>query len=198
MLTYILEFSDVDLHIPDDQMEYFLNDIQMHSATFNIEDDDRTMILYIQRNDQQLKLEFKKIGEAFKLRCKMLRFDDQTFAELFQDWVTRLRGHAVMKLVGPDSTVIHQIQFGEAIRITQVSGHRRKVILDRSQSVTFESVIQSLQLHDVEERIPALRAEIDEELSYLAKMIEEKNEAEIAASKKRLKDLRREMLILEI
>lgn len=198
MLTYVLEFSEVDLHISSDQITQFLNELEMRSVGFDFKDEGNMLLISIHQVEQNIKFSFKKIGDSYKLRCKQIRFADQSFAELFQDLVTRLRGHAVMKLVGPDSTVVHQIEFGEAIRITQVNGHKRKVLLDRAESVTIERVIETLQLQDVEERIPALRIEIDDELSYLASMLAEDNKLEIEASKNRLKKLRREMLILEM
>ncbi len=198
MLTYVLEFTEVDLHITSDQIAQFLNELEIRSLQFDFEDEGNKLILSVHQDNHKLKLQFKQIGETYKLRCKQLRFADQVFAELFQDMVTRLRGHAVMKLIGPDSTVVHQIQFGEAIRITQVNGNRRKILLDRAESVTIESVMEAFQMYEVEERIPLLRVEVDEELSRLAEMLAENNPVEIEASKKRLKELRREMLILEM
>lgn len=196
MLTYVLEFSEVDLHISSDQIAQFLHELEERSVSYEYEDEGNRLVLSIHQDD--IRFVFKKLGDSYKLRCKQIRFADQSFAELFQELVTRLRGHAVMKLVGPDSTVVHQIEFGEAIRITQVNGNRKKVLLDRAESVTIERVMEALQLHDVEERIPILRIEIDEELSHLAAMLAENNQAEIEASKSRLKKLRREMLILEM
>ncbi len=198
MLTYVLEFSEVDLHISSDQVTQFLHELEKRSVSYEYEDEGKKLVLSIQHNDQETQFVFKKLGDSYKLRSKQIRFSDQQSAELFQELVTNLRGHAVMKLVGPDSTVVHQIEFGEAIRITQVNGNRKKVLLDRAESVTIERVMEAFQLHDVEERIPILRIEIDEELSNLAAMIDEDNKDEIEASKKRLKKLRREMLIVEM
>lgn len=198
MLTYVLEFTEVDLHITSEQIAQFMTELEMRSLPFDFEDEGNNLLLSVHQDKNKLKLPFKQIGETFKLRCKQLRFADQVLAELFQDMVTRLRGHAVMKLIGPDSTVIHQIQFGEAIRITQVNGNRRKVLLDRAESVTIERVMEAFQMFEVEERIPLLRVEIDEELSRLAEHLKQNNTKEVENSKKRLKELWREMLILEM
>lgn len=198
MLTYVLEFSEVDLHISNEEITHFLLELETRSVAFDYKDEDSKLQLSVYQDEQQINLVFKQIGDSYKLRCKNIRFADQSFAELFQDLVARLRGHAVMKLVGPDSTVVHQIEFGEAVRITQVNGNRRKVLLDRAESVTIERVMEALKLHDVEERIPILRLEIDDELSHLAEMLAANDQIQIDASKKRLKELRREMLLLEI
>lgn len=198
MLTYVLEFSDVDLPISNEQIVQFVKELEMRSIRFDFEDGEDMLHLFVHQDTHKLKLPFKPIGDTYKLRCKQLRFEDPVVAELFQDVLTRLRGHAVMKLVGPDSTVVHHIQFGEAIRITQVNGNKRKVLLDRAESVTIEHVVEAFQRYDVEERIPILRVEIDEELSHLAKMLAEGNEEEIAQSKIRLKAFHRELLLLEV
>ena len=64
--------------------------------------------------------------------------------------------------------------------------------------ITEHDVMQALKRSDIEERIPVLRLEIDYELAVLFEALQSGNQIEIERSKRRLKQLRREMLLLEV
>jgi hypothetical protein len=198
MLTYVLEFCDVDLHFTKDEIRQFLHDLEIRSVPYEVIDEGITFRVAIHQIDQESSFSFKPIGEGYKLRCKQIQFSDQTMAEIFQDTLAKVKGHAIMKMIGPEAVVVHHIQFGEAIRIIEITGNQKKVLLDRGDRVTIEQVIEAFKLRDVEERLPQLRKEIDDELSYLSQMLSLGNKFEIEQSKKRLKELQREMLLLEM
>ncbi|TRY24937.1 hypothetical protein FOI68_15135 [Brevibacillus sp. LEMMJ03] len=60
-----------------------------------------------------------------------------------------------------------------------------------------DQVIAALKRRDAEERIPVLRLELDYELATLYDALQEKDKVQIRRSTERLKQLRREMLLLE-
>ncbi|ELK40918.1 hypothetical protein D478_16604 [Brevibacillus agri BAB-2500] len=60
-----------------------------------------------------------------------------------------------------------------------------------------DQVIAALKRRDSEERIPVLRLELDYELATLFDAIKAEDQAQIKKSMEVLKQLRREMLLLE-
>lgn len=60
-----------------------------------------------------------------------------------------------------------------------------------------EQVIQALKRTDAEKRIPVLRMEIDYELSNLHEAILDEDLVRIEQCKRKLSELRKEMLLLE-
>lgn len=60
-----------------------------------------------------------------------------------------------------------------------------------------EHVIKAYKSKDSEKRIPVLKMEIDYELAELYEAIQEKNTHRVDQCKARLKELRRELLLLE-
>lgn len=60
-----------------------------------------------------------------------------------------------------------------------------------------EDVIKALKRRDVEKRIPVLRLELDYELALLYEAMKENNTHKIDQCKAKLKELRKEMLLLE-
>lgn len=69
--------------------------------------------------------------------------------------------------------------------------------MEKRCSVTVEHVIKAYKSKDSEKRIPVLKMEIDYELAQLYEAMQEKNTHRVDQCKARLKELRREMLLLE-
>ncbi|BAH44869.1 conserved hypothetical protein [Brevibacillus brevis NBRC 100599] len=60
-----------------------------------------------------------------------------------------------------------------------------------------DQVIAAMKRRDSEERIPVLRLELDYELATLYDAMQAKDQSQMKHSTERLKQLRREMLLLE-
>ncbi|PTQ56404.1 MAG: hypothetical protein BSOLF_0236 [Candidatus Carbobacillus altaicus] len=129
---------------------------------------------------------------------KRLKFHNPVLAELFRDFVVRYKGHATIKMFRSETLFIHHVQYGEVVRITEVSGNQRKVLLDKKEMITMEKVMQSFLLTDIEERIPKVRASIDEALDQLSVALENGDMETVQALKRELRALRREMLLYEM
>jgi hypothetical protein len=63
--------------------------------------------------------------------------------------------------------------------------------------VTMEEVMKAFKCRDPEERIPVLRLELDYELALLHEAMMENSRTKMEQCKERLKEIRREMLMLE-
>jgi hypothetical protein len=68
---------------------------------------------------------------------------------------------------------------------------------EKGCSGTVEEVIKAFKCREPEKRIPVLRLELDYELALLHEALVENNTHRIDQCKARLKELRREMLMLE-
>ncbi|CAJ1001920.1 hypothetical protein QO009_000742 [Brevibacillus aydinogluensis] len=71
------------------------------------------------------------------------------------------------------------------------------MIHEKACNVTMDQVIAALKRRDAEERIPVLRLELDYELATLYDALQENDKVQIRKSTERLKQLSREMLLLE-
>jgi len=63
--------------------------------------------------------------------------------------------------------------------------------------VTVEEIMQAFRSKRVDERIPVLRLEMDYELAVLFEALEKGDKTAEQNSRKRLEELRKEMLLLE-
>lgn len=193
----MLEVSDVDLLCSVEQMNELLQELRARGISFSTERYETSQIIRFNGEDS-ISLEFRLREDGYKLVNKRLKFHDPVIAELFRDFVVRYKGHATIKMFRSDTLYIHHVQYGEVVRITEVSGNQRKVLLDKKEMVTMEKVMQMFLLNDIETRIPKLREEVDAELDALREALDAGDQAAISASKERLKRLRREMLLYEV
>jgi hypothetical protein len=69
---------------------------------------------------------------------------------------------------------------------------------EKGCSETMEEVIRAYKCRDPEERIPILRAELDHQLSLLHEAMLQNSTHKIDQCKARLREIRREMLMLEV
>ncbi|MBE3564019.1 MAG: hypothetical protein IMX05_09960 [Hydrogenibacillus schlegelii] len=197
MLAYMLEVSDVDLFCTAEQMEELLRDLSARGVAYTAERSETSQIIRL-GGAENITLEFRLREDGYKLLNRRLTFHDPVIAEIFRDFVVRYKGHATIKLYRSDTLYIHHVQYGEVVRITEVSGNQRKVLLDKKETVTMEKVMQMFLLNEIENRIPKLREAVDAELDRLREALAAGDAAGIRASKDRLKKLRREMLLYEI
>lgn len=72
------------------------------------------------------------------------------------------------------------------------------LIYEKACSVTMDQVIAALKRRDAENRIPVLRLEIEYELATLHDALQAGDSIQAEATKERLKELRREMILLEV
>jgi hypothetical protein len=68
---------------------------------------------------------------------------------------------------------------------------------EKGCSVTVEEVIRAFKCREPEKRIPVLRMELDYELALLHEAMVENDTHQIDQCKTRLRELRREMMMLE-
>lgn len=153
--------------------------------------------IVVNTTDGDSDLVLQKVNGAFKFDESAYPVRDIRLAMVLYHFIEQAKGHAVVKIVGVDQIVVKNIRYGEAVRIVEIKGAERKVIYEKACSVTMDQVIAALKRKDAEERIPVLRLELDYELATLHDALKTQDRSQIKKSKERLKQLRREMLLLE-
>ncbi|WP_176560204.1 hypothetical protein [Brevibacillus dissolubilis] len=143
-------------------------------------------------------LVFRKNRDSFQLTGLDTAVRDIRLAMVLYHFIEQTKGHAVVKIINENQILVKNIRYGEAVRIVEIKGAEKKVIYEKACSVTMDQVIAALKRRDAEERIPVLRLELDYELATLHDAMKSKDQSQIEASKARLHQLRREMLLLEV
>lgn len=197
MLTYVLEASGVELQFLKEKWPEVLRTIESRKISFSVEEVGPEITLTM-AGLVEGALTFRAVGNRYKLMNKLIQFADPVVADLFQELIMQLKGHATMKVIRSDVLYIHTIQYGEVVRITEVNGPNRKVLLNKESAITMEQVMESFKRKDIEERIPILREEIDSALDRLGKALNQGDHLEANRIKEQLMALRREMLMTEM
>jgi len=142
-------------------------------------------------------LTLHRLNGAYKLEELDYSVPDLRLMLILYQFIEQAKGHAIVKIINEGKIVVKNIRYGEAVRIVEIKGAERKVIYEKACSVTMDQVMAALKRKDAEERIPVMRLELDYELATLYDAIQANDKAQIRKSKERLKQLRREMLLLE-
>lgn len=153
--------------------------------------------LLVNTTDGQTEWKMQRLNGSYKLHVAGFPVNDTRVALVLYRFVEQAKGHAVVKITFDDSVLMKHIRYGEAVRIVEIKGAEKKVIYEKSCNVTMDQVIAALKRRDSEERIPVMRLELDYELATLYDALKADDKTQIKRSMERLKQLRREMLLLE-
>ncbi|CAM3267399.1 MULTISPECIES: hypothetical protein [Brevibacillus] len=155
--------------------------------------------LLVKTTDGQTEWIMQKLNGSYRLHLAGVPVQDSRVAVILYRFVEQAKGHAVVKVsVDDESVLMKYIRYGEAVRIVEIKGAEKKVIYEKSCNVTMDQVIAALKRRDSEERIPVLRLELDYELATLFDALTQEDKTQVKRSTERLKQLRREMLLLEV
>ncbi len=153
--------------------------------------------LLVNTTDGKSDWKMQRVNGSYKLQLTGIPLSDSRVAAVLYHFVEKAKGHAIIRIRLEDSFLMKYIRYGEAVRIVEIKGAEKKVIYEKSCNVTMDQVIAALKRRDSEERIPVLRLELDYELATLYDAIKAADKGQVRESKERLKQLRREMLLLE-
>lgn len=153
--------------------------------------------LLVNTTDGQSEWNLQRLNGSYKLHLAGVPVQDTRVALVLYRFIEEAKGHAIVKITCDDSVLMKHIRYGEAVRIVEIKGAEKKVIYEKFCNVTMDQVIAALKRRDSEERIPVLRLELDYELATLYDAMKASDKPQIKRSTERLKQLRREMLLLE-
>ncbi|RXT14974.1 hypothetical protein [Ammoniphilus sp. CFH 90114] len=199
MKTYeVMEYSNITLRFEKSQIECLIEALVEAGLPIAWKETKRYFTLSIQTSWTTQRLTFEKHGKSYKLKSKNYNIRDQRFAQILQQFIHDVKGHAVLKLLSNDQLVVQNIRYGEPVRIVEIKGPNKKILFEKECIVTMEQVHVAILRKDAEERIPVLKLEIDYELARLFEAIQNGDVERIGESKEVLEKLRQEMLMLEV
>lgn len=195
--SHEVEYCNLELRFDRRQIHQFIKMLIQEGYSLYWNESDQQFVISIRTGRKLVKLKFQKLGDRFKIVGNYC-FKDERLAELMGKMIGDTRGHAIVKRFKDRQILIENIMFGEIIRMVEISGVERKILFEKDQHVTVDEMIQAFRSKRTDERIPVLRLEIDYELAVLHDAMQMGDQAAIEASKRRLEELRREMLQLEV
>lgn len=195
--SYEVEYCNLELRFDRRLIQNLIKDLIEEGYSLYWNENEHQFIMSVRTGRKLVKLKFERSEDRFKL-VGNYSFRDEKLAELIEKLIGHTRGHAVVKRFMDHQILIENIMFGEIIRTVEISGVEHKVLFQKNMEVTPEAVIEAFKSNRIEERIPVLRMELDYELAVLHELLQTDRMDEIEASKLRLQQLRREMLLTEM
>lgn len=195
--SHEVEYCNLELRFDRRQIRNFIKALIQEGYSLYWNESDQQFIVSIRTGRKLVKLKFQRIGERYKI-VGNYSFKDEKLAELMEKMIGDTRGHAVVKRFKDRQILIENIMFGEIIRMVEISGVEHKVLFQKEPVVTVEEMMQAFRSKRPDERIPVLRLELDYELASLSDAIKAGDLKAIQDSKSKLKELRHEMLLLEM
>ncbi|RKD24066.1 hypothetical protein BEP19_06560 [Ammoniphilus oxalaticus] len=193
-----IEYTNVNLQLDHESIHRLIERLVDAGLPVAWKETQRKFKLSIQTTATTQQLMFEKQGKIYKLRNKSYNIKDQRFSEVLQKFIYEVKGHAVLKKVSAGQLVVHNIRYGEPIRITEIKGQNKKVLFEKECSVSINEVIEAFRRNDAEKRIPLLMKEIDQHLSHLYEAMQNNQEDRAREIKEELEKKRIEMLMLEV
>lgn len=195
--SHEVEYCNLDVRFDRRLIRNFIKDLIQEGYSLYWNESDREFAISIRSGRKLVKLQFQRIGERFKIVGNYI-LRDEKLAELMEKLINDTRGHAVVKRFKDRQIVIENIMFGEIIRMVEINGVERKILYEREPAITGEEVSAAIKSRRIEERIPVLRMEMDYELAVLAEALAAEDGMKIEAGKRRIEELRQEMITVEM
>lgn len=195
--SHEVEYCNLDLRFDRRLIRNFIKNLIQEGYSLYWNESDQQFIISIRTGRKLVKLKFQRVGERFKIVGNYV-LRDEKLAELMEKLIGDTRGHAVVKRFRDRQILIENIMFGEIIRMVEINGVDHRVIYQKEPVITNEEIMQAMKSQRIEDRIPVLRLELDYELACLKEAIDSGSKADITRIKKKLEELRQEMLTFEV
>ena len=195
--SFEVEYCNLELRFDRRQIRNFIKSLIQEGYSLYWNENEQPFIISIRTGRKLVKLKFQRIGDRYKI-VGDYTFKDEKLSELMEKMIGDTRGHAIVKRFRERQIVIENIMFGEIIRMVEISGVEHKVVFQKEPVVTMDEMIQAFKSKRAEERAAVVRLELDYELAMLHEALEAGDTETAEACKERLKELRKEMLLLEM
>jgi hypothetical protein len=195
--SFEVEYCNLELRFDRRQIRNFIKSLIQEGYSLYWNENEQQFIISIRTGRKLVKLKFQRIGDRYKI-VGDYTFKDEKLSELMEKMIGDTRGHAIVKRFRERQIVIENIMFGEIIRMVEISGVEHKVVFQKEPVVTMDEMIQAFKSKRAEERAAVVRLELDYELAMLHEALEAGDTETAEACKERLKELRKEMLLLEM
>jgi hypothetical protein len=195
--SYEVEYCNLELRFDRRQIRNFIKSLIQEGYSLYWNENDQQFVISIRTGRKLIKLKFQRIGDRYKI-VGDYSFKDEKLSELMEKMIGDTRGHAIVKRFRERQIVIENIMFGEIIRMVEISGVEHKVLFQKEPVVTLDEMVQAFKSKRAEERVSVLRLELDYELATLHDAMKAEDEEQTKQCIERLKEMRSEMLQLEM
>ncbi|WP_028545021.1 hypothetical protein [Paenibacillus taiwanensis] len=191
-----VEYCNLELRFDRRQIQNLIRDLIQEGYSLYWSENESLFIVSIRTGRKLIKLRFQRVHHRYKI-VGDYTIRDERLAEFMEKMIGESRGHAVVKRFKDRHIFVENIMFGERIRLVEICGMEQKVLFQKRPVITTEEMIRAFQSTRAEERIDALRSEIDQELAVLYKALLHEDNDSVIHCKEKLSALRTEMIQLE-
>jgi len=192
-----VEYRNLELRFSRLQLHQFIRELISEGYSLYWNESEQQFLISVRTGRRLLKLKFQRVRNRYRMVGDYV-VRDERLAQWMERLINDSRGHAVVRRVRDRQVLIENIMFGEIIRLVEVSGMEHRIIFQKRPHITVEDMVQAFKSKRAEHRAGVLRLEIDYELAVLHEALQEGRTEDAEASKRRLEDMRKEMLLLEL
>ena len=195
--SYEVEYCNLELRFDRRQIRNFIKALIQEGYSLYWNETEMHFIVSIRSGRKLVKIKFQRLGERYKI-VGDYSFKDEKLVELMERMIGDTRGHAIVKRFKERQILIENIMFGEIIRKVEITGVEHRVLYQKEPLITLDEMVEAFKSKRAEERIAALRVELDHELAALSEALRREDAEAAESCKMRLKKLREEAILLEM
>nr|WP_240353348.1 hypothetical protein [Cohnella algarum] len=195
--SYEVEYCDLELRFDRRQIQNWIRELIQNGYSLYWSENDQHFLVSVRSGRKLLKFRFQRTRTRYKMVGTYV-VKDERLARSIEKLINDTRGHAVVKRFRDRQLLIENIMFGEIIRLVEVSGMEHRIIFQKRPQITLEDMVQAFKSKRAELRAGVLRLELDYELAVLHEALQQGDAEAAEASKQKLVEMRKEMLMLEL
>ncbi|MFB5677567.1 hypothetical protein ACE3NQ_05105 [Paenibacillus terreus] len=192
-----VEYCNLELRFSRRHIHNLIKDLIQEGYSLYWSEDEESLILSVRTGRKLVKLRFQLLRTGhYKLAGDYL-IKDEKLAEWLENLIGVTRGHAIVKRIKDQHILVKNILFGEVIRLVEVNGFRQRVLFQKGVQLSTEKLEEMLASKEGELRLQLARMEVDDGLEQLWSALQAGNKEKADICRSRLKELSRQLLMLE-
>lgn len=194
--SYEVEYCNLDLRFERRHLQQLIRDLIQDGYSLYWSENELVFMISVRTGRKLTKLRFERVAQGYKLVGDYI-IKDAKLAQWLEKLIGELRGHAVVKRFKDRQILVENILFGEVIRLVEISGMEHKVLYQKAPQLSVDKLSEWFESTMAEERLEALRQQLDEELDRLNEALLAGDSKKVERCKQNLRQIRRELLELE-
>lgn len=192
-----VEYCNLELRFSRRHIHNLIKDLIQEGYSLYWNEDEECLVLSVRTGRKLVKLRFQLLRTGhYKLAGDYL-IKDAKLAEWLEHLIGVTRGHAIVKHIKDQHILVKNILFGEVIRLVEVNGFRQRVLFQKGSQLSNEELEEMLASEEGEMRLQLVKMEIDDELEQLWSALQAGNKEKIDCCHIRLKELSKQLFMLE-
>lgn len=194
--SYEVEYCNLELRFNRRHIQDLIKDLIQEGYSLYWSENESLFVVSVRTGRKLVKLRFNRTKNGYKMVGDYI-IRDAKLAEWMEKLIEDTRGHAVVKRFKDRQILVENILFGEVIRLVEISGYQQRVLYQKGPYMTEAEISKLYYSKEGEMRLLLLRAEVDDELERLQEALEEGDEKRAELCRQKLKDLSKQLLMLE-